>query len=271
MATITRSAATIARCIDAVRAPVLTDRDPSPDNVVQEPRQPLLGVLSNDDWDALLAHVSALVQHMEALPPGEHRDQVFALLDGIDAIHREALLRLVRLFKEGVLEKVVSDPAIHTLMELYDLLPEDAAAAATEADARPPAFPTIPIKSVRMTPAKPARYPRWIPVPKTSGELASGAARDVELDGLRVLLVRRDEHYFALESRCATDGTSLAHATLSGYTLTCPNHVGCYYDVRQGSRMGGSEWIMCYPVKVDEDGRPLIGFDMDFKPNLPSF
>ena len=53
--------------------------------------------------------------------------------------------------------------------------------------------------------------------------------------------------------------------------LACPNHPGCYYDVRQGTRIGGSEKIVCYPVKVDEDDRVLVGLDMDFTPDLPSF
>ena len=60
-------------------------------------------------------------------------------------------------------------------------------------------------------------------------------------------------------------------ATLSGYTLTCPNHSGCHYDVRQGTRIGGGEKIACFPVKQDENGRLLVGLDMDFTPSLPGF
>ena len=89
-----------------------------------ESAQTLVGFMSNDDWDALLANVNGLIEQMDRLPAGEVKTAVFEVLDGIDAIHREALRRLVRLFKEGVLDKVVSDPAIHTLMELYDLLPQ---------------------------------------------------------------------------------------------------------------------------------------------------
>lgn len=233
--------------------------------------QSLVGFLSNDDWSALLVHVNGLIEHMEQLPAGDVRDRVFELLDGIDAIHRESLQRLVRLFKEGVLEKVVSDPAIHTLMDLYDLLPEEAEAPEQEVRRPKSALSTIPIKSVRTTPAAPLRYPRWVPVPKSMGELVSGAVHEVPIDAHAVLLCRRDEHYFALESHCARDGASLAGGTLSGYTLTCPHHTGCYYDVRQGTRIGSSETIPCYPVKLDENGRVLIGLDMDFRPNLPSF
>ncbi len=248
----------------------MADSETPPDNIALEPPQSLLGYLSNDDWNALLVHVNGLVQEMDHLPAGDIRDRVFELLDSVDAIHREALHRLVRLFKEGVLEKVISDPAIHTLMELYDLLPPEAEVQGSGGH-KASTFPTIPIKPVRVTPATPARFPHWVPVPNSPGDLMPGAVREVEVDGYPILICRRDDQLFALESRCARDGGSLHQATVSSYTLTCPNHPGCYYDVRQGSRLGGSEKITCYPVKLDANGRVLIGLDMEFTPNLPSF
>ncbi len=247
------------------------DRDTVGDDVAKESPQPLLGFLSNDDWDALLAHVNDLIERMENLPAGEVRDRMFELLNGIDTIHREALHRLVRLFAEGVLEKVVSDPAIHTLMELYDLLPPETEALEPVELKRKSAFPTIPIKPVRMNPPAPVRYPHWVPVPKSESELMPGAVKEIKVEESVVVLCRRDDQVFALESRCARDGASLGQATLTGYTLNCPNHAGCYYDIRQGSPLGGGEKIACYPVKLDADGRLLIGLDMDFIPNLPSF
>lgn len=242
----------------------------TPQEIPENP-QTLVGFMSNDEWDALLAHVNGLIQQMDELPSGEVKNAVFEVLDGIDAIHREALRRLVRLFKEGILDKVVSDPAIHTLMELYDLLPEQADTPEPKAQKPKRTFPTIPIKAVPVMPATQSRYPHWVPVLKQLDELTPGAVREVEVDDRPVLLCRRDDAFFALESRCAQDGASLAQATLSHYTLTCPTHPGCYYDVRQGSRIGGGEKITCYPVKLDEDGRVLVGLDMDFTPNLPSF
>ena len=101
----------------------MASRDPAKPAPDPEIAQALVGFMSNDDWDLLLADVNRRIESMEELPAGDVKLQVFELLQGVDAIHREALRRLVRLFKEGVLEKVVSDPAIHTLMELYDLLP----------------------------------------------------------------------------------------------------------------------------------------------------
>lgn len=224
--------------------------------------------MSNAEWDALLGEVNALVQQMEALPDGDTKQQLFRLLDGIDAIHRESLRRLVRLFKEGVLEAVVSDPAIHTLMELYDLLPDS---EQPPAPATPKTrFPTIPIRAVPATPPAPQRFPHWLPVLAQLADLPPGDTREVTGDEHPILLARRADELFALEARCARDGTSLAGATLSGYTLSCPNHSGCHYDIRQGTLIGGGDPIACYPVQVDANGRVLVGLDMDFKPNLPS-
>ena len=230
--------------------------------------QQLLGFLSNDAWEALLADLNERIERMEALPDGEAKQQVFALLNGIDTMHREALHRLVRLFKEGVLEKVVTDPPIHTLMELYDLLPEPPVPAPTK-----PAFPIIPIRALRAAPPPaPLRYPHWVPVLAKGDDLPSGALRDdISLDGQALLLARRNDQWFALDASCPVDGASLQGASWSGYTLTCPNHAGCHYDIRNGARVGGGLGLECHPVKTDEQGRVLVGLEMDFKPSLPGF
>lgn len=244
------------------------------DPTASQARQPLVGYLSNEQWDALLAEVNSLVQQMDALPPGETKDSVFRLLDGVDAMHREALRRLVRLFKDGVLEKVVSDPAIRTLMDLYDLLPESSESSesseSTESP-QPPApartFATIPI---RVVPPTPQRFPRWVPVLARRDDLAAGTVRECQVDDRSLLLCRHDDEIFAVDSRCARDGSSLRDATLSGYMLTCPQHPGCHYDVRQGSPMGAGTGIACLPIQMDDQGRVLAGLDMEFQPRLPS-
>jgi nitrite reductase/ring-hydroxylating ferredoxin subunit len=223
--------------------------------------QRLVGFLSNEEWDALLADVNARIEAIEAWPDANARDHVLALLNGVDAIHREGLRRLVRLFKDGVLEQVVTDPAIRTLMELYDLLPQG--------EQVKPAFRTIPIRAARPTPT---RYPHWVPVLAKADELAPGDLRDdLVVDGEPLLIARRDDEWFALDGRCPIDDAPLQGARVSGYTLTCPNHAGCHYDLRTGSRMGGGTSIACHPVRIDEKDRVLVGLDMDFTPSLPSF
>ncbi|CAN5145921.1 hypothetical protein BH24PSE2_BH24PSE2_06640 [soil metagenome] len=237
-----------------------------------EPPQQLTGFMSNDEWDALLTDVSALIATLEELPDEAIRQQIFSLLQGIDAIHREALRRLVRLFKEGVLEQVVTDPAIGTLMELYDLNPL-AQPAPGEASRRRK-FPDIPIRVVASGPdatSAPVEQPHWVPALPNADALGPGSTEVLALDGRTVLLCRVGEAFFALEGACARDRSPLSDATLSSYTLACPNHPGCLYDVRQGTRIGSSDRLACYPVQSAADGRILVGFGMPFRPNLPSF
>jgi nitrite reductase/ring-hydroxylating ferredoxin subunit len=227
------------------------------------PPQPLVGFMPNDEWDALLAELDERIAQLEALPDAQMRQQVFDVLNRIDTLHREGLSRLVRLFKDGVLEQVVTDPAIHTLMELYDLLPEAAPPKAK--------FPTIPIRAIAAT-APALRFPHWVPVLAQRDQLAVGALRDdLDADGATFVLARRgDDEWYALDAACAVDGASLRGARMSGYTLSCPQHAGCHYDIRNGARIGGGAPIACHPVRVEADGRVLVGLDMDFTPSLPS-
>jgi nitrite reductase/ring-hydroxylating ferredoxin subunit len=255
----------------------MADAEPeAPPSGPPESPQALVGFMSNAEWDSLLAQVGAMIEEMERLPFPEVKERVFELLAGIDAIHREAMRRLVRLFKEGVLEKVITDPPIHTLMELYDLLPA-ADAAAPDGEAPKPRFPAIPIKVVASPRAtataasSPSTYARWIPAPVTLAELPRGTVREFDVDSLPIVLCRAGDALFAMESSCALDGRSLAGGTLTGFTLGCPNHQGCLYDVRQGTRLASADRLTCYPVKADDTGRILIGLGMPFTPRLPTF
>ena len=87
----------------------------------------------------------------------------------------------------------------------------------------------------------------------------------------RILLCRAGDKFFALDSACFQDGSSLAGAQLNKFTLTCPHHGGCYYDIRTGKRMAGNGGIECFSIKADAKGRILVGVDMEFKPQLPAF
>lgn len=239
------------------------------------PLQDLQGFLGNDEWDALLAHLDHLVGDMERITDVPTRKRVFEMLQAIDTLHREALHRLVRLFREGVLEKVITDPAIHTLMELYDLLPSQADAECSAAPAPPKRhrFPDIPVRVEYTTPS-PSHAPRphWLPALETADAPTAGASVLRRLDGHDVLLCRVDQQWFALEAHCALDGASLEGARLNRYTLICPHHAGCLYDVRQGRRMGdGEHHLACLPVQVDDQGRVQVGFGMPFTPHLPSY
>jgi nitrite reductase/ring-hydroxylating ferredoxin subunit len=235
-----------------------------------EPAQPLAGFMNNDEWDELVATAAGLLAEVENIPYPGVKEKVFALLQAIDGIHREPLRRLVHLFKEGVLEKVVTDPAIHTLMELYDLLP-----AGSSREAQPSAAEAAKWRArlTRTAPAKTEKpeLPHWVPALRDFATLAQGQCEPVIADDRELLLCRVDDDCFAFELYCAEGHGSLAGATLDGYTLICPKHEGCYYDVRQGTRLGASGRLDCYPTRIDDEGRVLVGFGIPFTSHLPSF
>ena len=239
--------------------------------------QPLVGFMSNEALDANLAHLNALIAEMEALPLPDVKEKVFAMLAGIDAIHREGLRRLVRLFKEGVLEQVITDPAIHILMELYDLLPgsgtQEPPAPQSATGAHRGDIPVTQVPTEPMPQPKPAAegHPHWVPVLADAAEWPPDEVRVLRLEGREAALCRVADEIFALDNACARDSSSLVGATLNGFTLCCPNHRGCYYDVRNGTELASNRSITCYPVRVVASGAVMVGLGMAFKPKLPAF
>ncbi len=246
--------------------------DKSRDNSTHD--QERVGFMTNSGWDSLLVQVNQQIEEFENHPLPEVKDKVFSLLESIDLIHREALGRLVSLFKEGVLEQVVTDPPIHTLMELYDLLPVEPEIEEEGFTLDKNGFPSIPVEmnfAPKKSPPVAPKYPRWIPVPESYEALESNTIQIVEVDGVQVLLCRVGDEYFAMDSLCEQDGASFSDASISKYTLSCATHLGCHYDIRQGTRIGAGGSIKCYPVEVakHDKNRVMIGLDMEFTPTLP--
>ena len=237
--------------------------------------QSLVGFMGNDEWNELLSEVDGLIQEMDDLPYPQVKERIFELLSGIDTIHREALRRLVRLFKKGVLEQVVTDPAIHTLMELYDMLPpaDKVDKAVEKLDSRLN-WTTGPAKDKTAQPAKlPVKpgFARWIPLPRKADEFENDTATEFMVDDRTIMICRLKDKFYAIASACAQDDSSMAGAQLVKFTLTCPNHAGCYYDIRQGAHIGHKNLIECYTIKQEDDGRLMVGLDMAFRPDLPAF
>lgn len=230
--------------------------------------QPLTGYHTNEEWDALLERARERLERVESLDDGATRTAVFELLDDLDSIHREALHRLVRLFKEGVLEQVATDPAIHTLLELYDLLP------AEQHEARP-----VPIRFYRKnespigasTPLREPRspLPHWQPVASAPIEVPVGAILLAGDDATPIALTRVQGVVFAVSSRCAQDGALIDHAQVRHYTLVCPHHQGCYYDVRTGKRLAGEGTLTPFTVRAPEGGPVAVGIGMPYQHAVP--
>jgi nitrite reductase/ring-hydroxylating ferredoxin subunit len=230
--------------------------------------QPLIGYRSNEEWQDLMAQAALMVGALDEIEDDETRNKVFAAMAGIDAVHREALHRLVRLFKEGVLEQVITDPAINSLMGMYDLLPPEEPGCAKVWDFIGDDIPDLGTKGVSANEVP--DLPHWSPAP-TDAVAEEGAAYICDLDEGRILLIRLEGVDYALDGTCPTHAVSLEKGRLDGVMWHCPMGPGCSYDVRSGKRLGGGEGLQAFAVRVESDGRRMIGFGMPFEPKLPAF
>lgn len=95
----------------------------------------------SDPLQELLDDLEKLIGEIEDMPEPD-RERVFALLDGIDALHRLALTRLGEaLGPEGVEEVRQAHPAIAWLLEAYGVVGEQP--LTPPAGAEPPPDATV--------------------------------------------------------------------------------------------------------------------------------
>ncbi len=77
------------------------------------------------EFQHLLEWLGAGLERMEGIEDERTREEVFALLEGIDILHRQALARLLEqvanLGGYELVGRVSQDPIVHTLLEMYDL------------------------------------------------------------------------------------------------------------------------------------------------------
>lgn len=232
--------------------------------------QDLVGYRTNEEWQDLVAQAAAMITALDEIEDETIKVTVFGAMNNVDAIHREALHRLVRLFKEGVLEQVITDPAINTLMGMYDLLPPEQPACQKIWDFVPDANSPIedtPPQSTELSANKPAH---WSPAPidKIPDE---GGAFICHMDEGSVMIANIDGNNLALEAICPTHNKIMTKGKRDGVSWICPHGDGCSYDLRNGSKLGGGVGLMCFPTKIDAQGRLLIGFGIPFEPIMPSF
>ncbi len=230
--------------------------------------QKLVGYRTNEEWQDLVAQASAMIAALDDIADEDIKAEVFGALAGIDALHREALHRLVRLFKEGVLEQVVTDPAINTLMGMYDLLPPEGTSDDKIVNFAPPASPIPkPPTSVNMLGGDPAH---WTPAPLPDA-LNEGEAYYCKMEEASVLVMAVDGQDYAVNGICPAHVADMTGGKLDGYSWICPHGPGCSYDIRNGAKLGGGVGLICYATKRDSQGKILIGFGIPFDPIMPPF
>lgn len=219
--------------------------------------QQVLHSIPPDDLATLSAWIGDLIQEFDEHPDDEVRTRVFALLDGIDALHRAALERLVTLLHSPGAEvtwgQAQTDPLIRTVLQLYDLTP------ASEPKRFPPSRPpgtTIPltlVSSRRATSdANDAFEPEWHDVTGLAS-LPAGTMDGFRIANRPMLLCHIDGELFAYDDACPDTPLTLSNGELDGEQIVCPWH-GCRFNARTGQRIvhRGTN-LISYPLTIDDD------------------
>jgi hypothetical protein len=116
--------------------------------------------LAYDNYIHLIQQLDELVVHLEQHPMPETREQVTALLSGLDMLHREGLKRMVDCLHaagaEAALQQAAEDPVVEIMLGLYDLV---------ELDLPPePPSTSIPQGNVTLHRQQPASPPGSVPI-----------------------------------------------------------------------------------------------------------
>jgi len=92
-------------------------------------------------------------------------------------------------------------------------------------------------------------------------DLAPGAARRFDVDGLRVALVRLDDGFYAVGDRCSHEDFSLADGEVWGpeCEIECAKH-GSTFDLRTGApcSLPATKPVPVYEVVVDGDDVSVV-------------
>lgn len=85
------------------------------------------GTSPDTEFQHLLEWIGQGVAAMEQIQDQTIREQVFALLDGVDLVHRQGLQRVLEMIGAtgggAALPRITEDPIVHSLLDMYDLLP----------------------------------------------------------------------------------------------------------------------------------------------------
>lgn len=85
----------------------------------------------------------------------------------------------------------------------------------------------------------------------TTGEVAPGEAKKVEVGGKTIALFNVGGTYYAIDDTCPHRGGPLSEGEVEGDAVTCPWH-GATFKVTSGDVLGGPSraGVSCYPVRV---------------------
>lgn len=198
--------------------------------------------------------IAELVSELESLPDSDARTKALELIENLDHLHRSCVWRLFEVLSElggkGLIDRMVSDPAVKTLFVLYDLVPTVPLTPvdSTANVAQPFSSGFVPLSAVEGL-----NVPPTFRVSFRREDLPPGSLRAVEIDGRPVLLATTESETFAYKNACLGGILPLHLGTLVEGEIHCPWH-GCRYDAQTGERLGGGEGRLDrFQVQAEED------------------
>ena len=210
-----------------------------------------LGPMSDDEFRTVALSLDKQVRNFETLPFPEIREQVFELLQTVDALHRAGLSRLVDMVNRhdggAVLRQAAGDAIAGTLLALYDLVPEPPVPAAA-----PGSVSFIPLDQIGRAPARALRRPRFVDLARLE-DVPPGTMTGVEAEGVRVLVANVAGEIFAVRDSCPAGVVPLSLGAFTPPVVVCPWHNEAF-DVRTGKRADGEDGpsLDVVPVSVQD-------------------
>jgi len=208
--------------------------------------------------------IDALVQGFAAHPDPDVRERVFALLDGVDALHRSAFSRLNAILRApgaaAAWREVRKDPLLRTVLGLYGLEPLPNPAPPVRAAGPTGGKPILSLRVVQDAPAPSPQTtrrtsppaPEWIDVASLA-DVSPGTMRGFRIAGEAVLIGNAGGDVFAFHDACPDTPLALSVGEMDGETIVCPWH-GCRFDARTGQRqLHRGTGLDSFPVGIDGD------------------
>jgi 3-phenylpropionate/trans-cinnamate dioxygenase ferredoxin component len=85
----------------------------------------------------------------------------------------------------------------------------------------------------------------------TTGEIAPGRCKGVDVGGRPIAVINLDGTYYATDDTCTHRGALLSEGDLEGKEIICPLH-GAVFDVTNGEVVEppASDPLTCYNIRV---------------------
>ena len=220
-----------------------------------------------DEFNATLQHLDELVREFEQLPLPQVRDQAIEMLRTIDAIHREALRRLIAFIHEqghaDLVLRAAHDPIVRTLLILYDFLPGDEQKQEVPESAS--AF--IPIGQLVSLPRHELRKPIFKTVARLK-DIPAGTMLSFDVEDAHILVARINGEVYATRNNCPGSAAPLSMGVFTPPIIICPWHNEAW-DIRTGRRSDGQPGpnLELFPVSV-VDGEIRLAVNVTRSDNL---